>query len=1498
MMVDDTKSLYSESYESDACGIGCVANIDGLKTNQIITDSLTILENMSHRGASGNNKKIGDGAGLKTQIPHNLLLKELSEKNIELPSQGKYGLGMIFFPNNLKEYNTSTKLLQETLKKFKLTVLAKRDVPVNSKDLCKSTLNFIPKIEQWVIKSNSYIDSEDKLNRILFIARRYFENITLKDNKSMFSNSVYIASLSTNTVVYKGQLTTHQIRTFYPDLSDKLFESSFSIVHSRFSTNTFPSWKLAQPFRFISHNGEINTLQGNLNSLKSAEARFQSTLFSKEELNILRPVTSDDQSDSACLDNLIELLSFSGTDINEIMMMLIPESWDNNDNMPSHKKSFYEFKSSIIEPWDGPAAIIYTDGKSIGALLDRNGLRPMRYTITKDNKIILASEAGVLDIDPVNIKEKGNLRSGKILSIDFSRSKIRFDEEIKNDICKRHPYSSWLERNRITIDMLPKQKIKYRKVNDLELNRYHKIFGYTKEDIKKVIYPMTIKGSEPIGSMGNDTPIAVLSKKPKHISNYFKQLFAQVTNPPIDPIREKNVMSLKSHLGNISNLLDQKKSDCQNIFLESPIISNHTLEKIRSVDIYKLQTKTLNAYYKVNEKKRNLKSALDRLCRYVDDAIEDGYKLIIISDRFIDSSHAPIPSLLSSACVHNHLIRSGNRGKVGLIIESGDSWEVHHYATLLSFGVNAVNPYVAFATIRQLRESNSSSSLNKLKTLNKNYIDAIDKGLLKVFSKIGISTLQSYSGSQLFEIIGLNRRTVDEYFTSTTSRIEGIGVNELERENNKKHFHAYSDEISDISDGGVYSWKRDGETHAFNPETISLLQHSTMKDDINLFKQYSSKVNRLNKTSIRSQFDFNFSNEPIPISQVEPAENIYKRFATGAMSFGSISHEAHTNLAIAMNKLGGRSNSGEGGEDEKRFIKAKNGKNLSSAIKQVASGRFGVSINYLNNAKEIQIKMAQGAKPGEGGQLPGHKVDETIAKVRNSTPGVGLISPPPHHDIYSIEDLSQLIFDLKNANRHADISVKLVSKAGVGTIAAGVAKAKSDKILISGYDGGTGASPLSSVIHAGLPWELGLSEAQQTLMKNGLRSRVTLQVDGQIKTGRDLAIASILGADEWGLSTAALISQGCIMMRKCHLNTCPVGIATQDEILRKRFNGEVDHMINLIKFLTEELREIMASLGIKNVNDLIGQTNLLKQKKNNYWKTKDLNLNPILFKHSAKPKSYYNSSRQKDFLSDQLDFIILQKIEKILDGSCKKFNFSSKIRSTDRAVGTILSSEISKKYGSKGLPNNTIQIEFQGSAGQSFGAFGSNGLTFKVTGETNDYLGKGLSGAKLIIMKPPKSDFISNENIIVGNVALYGATSGQCFINGIAGERFCVRNSGADVVVEGVGDNACEYMTGGDVVILGNIGKNFGAGMSGGIAFIYGNKNLDNFNKSSIDLVSLEGTDKEKVKSLLKSHLRYTDSSLASFILDDIDNQFNNFTKVYPKELRAIHEKNKMKING
>ena len=1496
--MNDSNSLYRESYESDACGIGCIANIDGLRTNEIISDSLTILENMSHRGASGNNKKIGDGAGLKIQIPHKLLMRELSEKNIKLPSQGKYGLGMIFFPNNSREYNASKKLFLETLKKFNLIVLAKRNVPINRKGLCESTFSFIPKIEQWVIKSNSYIDSEDYLNRILFIARRYFENITLKDNKSMFSNSVYIASLSTNTVVYKGQLTTHQIRTFYPDLSDKLFESNFSIVHSRFSTNTFPSWKLAQPFRFISHNGEINTLQGNLNSLKSAESRFESTLFSKEELNMIRPVTSEDQSDSACLDNLIELLSFSGTDINEVMMMLIPESWDNSENMPSHKKSFYEFKSSIIEPWDGPAAIIYTDGKSIGAILDRNGLRPMRYTITKDNKIILASETGVLDIDPGNVKEKGNLRSGRILSIDFSRSKIRFDEEIKNDICKSHPYSNWLERNRITIDMLPRKKIKHRKINDLELNRYHKVFGYTKEDIKKVIYPMTLKGSEPIGSMGNDTPIAVLSKKPKHLSNYFKQLFAQVTNPPIDPIREKNVMSLKSHIGNVSNLLNQKESDCKNIFLESPIISNHTLEKIRSVDIQNLQTKTINAYYRVDGKNGNLKPALDRLCRYVDDAIEDGYKLIIISDRYIDSSHAPVPSLLSSACIHNHLIRSGNRGKVGLIVESGDSWEVHHYATLLSFGVNAINPYVAFATVRQLRESNSSSSLNKLKNLNKNYINAIDKGLLKVFSKIGISTLKSYSGSQLFEIIGLNRRTVDEYFTSTTSRIEGIGIDEIERENNKKHFHAYADEISDIRDGGVYSWKRDGEMHAFNPETISLLQHSTMKDDINLFKQYSSKVNRLNKTSIRSQFEFNFSNDSIPISEVEPAENIYKRFATGAMSFGSISYEAHTNLAEAMNKLGGRSNSGEGGEDEKRFIKGKNGKNLSSAIKQVASGRFGVSINYLNNAKEIQIKMAQGAKPGEGGQLPGHKVDENIAKVRNSTPGVGLISPPPHHDIYSIEDLSQLIFDLKNANREADISVKLVSKAGVGTIAAGVAKAKSDKILISGYDGGTGASPLSSVIHAGLPWELGISEAQQTLMKNGLRSRVTLQVDGQIKTGRDLAIASILGADEWGISTAALISQGCIMMRKCHLNTCPVGIATQDEILRKRFNGEVDHMINLIKFLTEELREIMASLGIKKVNDLIGQTNLLKQKKNKYWKTKNLDLYPILFKHSAKPKSYYNSSGQKDFLSKQLDLIFLEKTQNILDGSSKKLNLSSKIKSTDRAVGTILSSKISKRYGSKGLPNDTINIEFQGSAGQSFGAFAINGLTLEVSGETNDYFGKGLSGAKLIVKKPLNSGFVSNENIIVGNVALYGAISGQSFINGIAGERFCVRNSGVEVVVEGVGDNACEYMTGGNVVILGNIGKNFGAGMSGGMAFIYGNKNLNNFNKSSIELVDLEDEDREKVKSLLKAHKRYTDSNLASFILDDIDNQFNYFTKVYPKELRAIHEKNKIVTNG
>ncbi len=1496
--MSSSESLYDKSFESDACGIGCVANIDGIKTNQIISEALSMLENMSHRGATGNNKKIGDGAGIKTQIPHKLLVKELSEKNILLPGPGKYALGMFFFPNIIEEYNSSSNLLADTLLKFGFQIISKRDVPTNKKDLCPSTYNLIPKIEQWVVKPNDYFKSQDDFNRRLYIARKYYENLIVNHENKSLTNSVYIASLSTNIVIYKGQLTSNQLRDFYFDLTNINFESCFAIIHSRFSTNTFPSWKLAQPFRYISHNGEINTLNGNLNSLKSAESRFESNLFSKEELNIIRPVIYEDQSDSACFDNLIELLSLSDKNIDEAIMMLIPEAWDKNDSMSNDLKSFYEFKSNIIEPWDGPAAIIYTNGKRIGAVLDRNGLRPIRYTITKDNKIVLASEAGVIEIDPENIKEKGNLRSGKILSIDFEQNKVVYDQEIKESISKSKPYSKWLKKNRITLDMLPRQKLKFKKIDCLDLQKYHKVFGYTKEDIEKVIYPMTDEGSEPIGSMGNDTPIAVLSKKPKHLSNYFKQLFAQVTNPPIDPIREKNVMSLNIHLGNISNLLFEKELDCQNIFLETPIISDETLEKIRSIDYYDLQSKTISAYYKVDLNPGNLKKALDRLCRYVDDAIDDGYKLIIISDRYIDSSHAPIPSLLSSSCIHNHLIRTGNRGKVGLIVESGDSWEVHHFATLLSFGVNAINPYIALRTIRKLRESNSSSKLKKLKELTSNYFNAINNGLLKIFSKIGISTLKSYQGSQLFEIIGLDKKTVDQYFTSTISRIEGMGINEIEIENNIKHTNAFDKEISDLPLGGIYSWKKEGEEHSFNPKTISLLQHSTFKNDFNLFKQYSSEVNNINKTSIRSYFEFNFINDPIPLSQVESPQNIYKRFATGAMSFGSISYEAHTNLAIAMNKLGGRSNSGEGGEDENRFKLDKDGNNLNSAIKQVASGRFGVTINYLNNAKEIQIKMAQGAKPGEGGQLPGHKVDKWIAKVRNSTPGVGLISPPPHHDIYSIEDLSQLIFDLKNANRNSDISVKLVSKAGVGTIAAGVAKAKSDKILISGYDGGTGASPLSSVQHAGLPWELGLSETQQTLIKNGLRSRVKIQVDGQLKTGRDLAIASILGADEWGVSTAALISQGCIMMRKCHLNTCPVGIATQDKVLRKRFNGEVEHLINLIKFLTEELREIMASLGIKKVDDLIGQTNLLRQKKNNYYKIKDLDLSPILYMYSEEPLNYFNSSKQNDFLKDQIDYGLLKQSKKTIKNYKNKTKIISEIKNTDRAVGTILSSEITKIYGSNGLPKDSINIEFNGSAGQSFGAFGCKGLTLKVNGETNDYLGKGLSGATLIIKTPKASNIVSNENNIIGNVALYGATSGQSFINGIAGERFCVRNSGAEVVVEGVGDNACEYMTGGNVIIIGNIGKNFGAGMSGGIAYVYGNKFPNNYNKSSIDLVEVEKLDLKIIKRLLVLHKKYTKSKIATFIIDDFENQCNGFIKVYPKELRIIDNKKKSSVNA
>ncbi|MEJ7827054.1 MAG: glutamate synthase large subunit, partial [Segetibacter sp.] len=1174
--------LYSPEFERDACGIGFVANIKGTKSHQTISDALTILENMEHRGACGCENNTGDGAGIMLQTPHEFFFDECIKLGLHLPQFGKYAVGSIFFPGEIRLREECRDIFNRSAEKLGLEILAYRKVPVNPDGIGATALSVEPEMEQVIIACPDHISNPDDFERKLFVLRNYATH-TINNTVKKDSIGFYIASLSYKTIIYKGQLTSSQVRHYFPDLNNKRVVSAFGLVHSRFATNTFPSWKLAQPFRYIAHNGEINTLQGNLNWLKSSQKGFISSYFTNEEMEMLLPIIFEGQSDSACLDNLIELLTLCGRSLPHVMMMLIPEAWDGNEQMDPVKKAFYEFHASMMEPWDGPASISFTDGKIIGATLDRNGLRPSRYSVTTDDRVIMASETGVLPIDPKLIKEKGRLQPGKMFVVDMEQGRIITDEELKKDICSQKPYGEWLNKYKIRLEELPEPRVMFTHLESEQVFKYHKAFGYSTEDMEMIIAPMAVDGKEPIGSMGTDVPLAVLSDQPQHISSYFKQLFAQVTNPPIDPIRERMVMSLATFAGNNGNLLIEDELSCHTVALKHPILNNYELEKIRSIDTGIFQAKTLQTYFMADNKPGSLKRGIERLCRYAEDAVNDGFEVLILTDRAIDSDHAPIPSLLFTSAVHHHLIRKGMRGQVGIVVEAGDVWEVHHFASLLSFGATAINPYLALSSIRDMQQNGTIDAAADADKLKKNYIKAVNEGLLKVFSKMGISTLQSYMGAQIFEIIGLNKDVVNKYFTGATSRIEGMGLDEIARETLSKHFLAFSKKevpVDRLPVGGIYQWKRKGEFHLFNPQTIHLLQYATKMNDYNIFKKYSKTVNEQSEkaATLRSLFKFKRNRPSISIDEVESAQNIYKRFATGAMSFGSISWEAHTTLAIAMNRLGGKSNTGEGGEDEIRYQPLPNGDSMRSAIKQVASARFGVTSLYLTEADELQIKMAQGAKPGEGGQLPGFKVDEWIGKTRHSTPGVGLISPPPHHDIYSIEDLAQLIYDLKNANRAARINVKLVSKAGVGTIAAGVVKAKADVILIAGQDGGTGASPMSSIKHAGLPWELGLAETHQTLVKNKLRSRVVVQADGQMKTGLDIAIATLLGAEEWGVATAALIVEGCIMMRKCHLNTCPVGVATQDPELRKRFTGDPDHVVNFFRFITEELREIMADL--------------------------------------------------------------------------------------------------------------------------------------------------------------------------------------------------------------------------------------------------------------------------------------------------------------------------------
>jgi glutamate synthase (NADPH/NADH) large chain len=1494
--------LYRPEFEHDACGIGFVANIKGHKSHQHVEDALTILENMEHRGACGCETNTGDGAGILIQIPHEFFFDESIRLGFHLPSYGRYGVGMIFFPRDIRLREECRDIFNRAAEKLRLEILGYRKVPVNAEGIGPTALSVEPEMEQVFIACPDHISRPDDFERKLFVLRNYATH-TINNTVKHDAIGFYIASLSYKTIVYKGQLTSLQVRHYFPDLSNKRVVSAFGLIHSRFATNTFPSWKLAQPFRFIAHNGEINTLQGNLNWLRTSEHEFTSSYFTNQEMEMLLPIVSGEQSDSACLDNMIELLTMTGRSLPHVLMMLIPEAWDGNESMDPIKKAFYEFHASMIEPWDGPASISFTDGKIIGATLDRNGLRPSRYCVTTDDRVIMASETGVLPVDPSMIKEKGRLQPGKMFVVDMEQARIISDDELKQKICSQKPYGEWLNKYKIRLDELPEPRVMFTHLEHDQVFKYQKTFGYSKEDLETIVAPMALDGKEPIGSMGSDTPLAVLSDKPQHLTSYFKQLFAQVTNPPIDPIREKLVMSLATFVGNVGNMLEENELTCHTVALKHPVLNNHELEKIRSIDTGIFQAKTLQCYFRADGKPGSLKAGLDRLCRYAIDAVEDGFEVLILQDRAIDSDHAPIPSLLSTAAVHHHLIRKGMRGKVGIIVEAGDVWEVHHFACLIGFGATAINPYLSLSSIRDMQESGKLQTELSEDELKKNYIKAVNEGLLKVFSKMGISTLQSYQGAQIFEIIGLNKEVVDKYFTGATSRIEGMGLDEIAKEILAKHFTAFSkkEPINDrLPVGGIYQWKKNGEFHLFNPQTIHLLQYAAKMNDYNTFKKYSKLINEQSEKActLRSLLDFKKNRSSISIEEVEPAENIYKRFATGAMSFGSISWEAHTTLAIAMNRLGGKSNTGEGGEDDRRYERLPNGDSMRSAIKQIASARFGVTSLYLTEADELQIKMAQGAKPGEGGQLPGHKVDEWIGKTRHSTPGVGLISPPPHHDIYSIEDLAQLIYDLKNSNRNARINVKLVSKAGVGTIAAGVAKAKADVILISGHDGGTGASPMSSIRHAGLPWELGLAETHQTLVKNKLRSRVVVQADGQMRTGRDIAIAALLGAEEWGIATAALVVEGCILMRKCHLNTCPVGVATQDPELRKRFTGNADHVVNFFKFIVQELREIMAELGFRTINDMIGQVDCLQQRENvMHWKYRRLDLSPILYKEPASIYTgLYCSELQDHELEGVLDWKLLEASKPALENKEKVYK-EFEIKNTDRTVGTILSNEITKKYRGEGLPPDTIHFKFKGTAGQSFAAFTTKGITLELEGDANDYFGKGLSGAKLIIYPQKQSTFKPEENIIIGNVAFYGATSGEAFIRGKAGERFCVRNSGVNAVVESVGDHGCEYMTGGKVVVLGNTGRNFAAGMSGGIAYVYDVKGKlpDNCNKEMVDLDPVNEGDAQILQEMISKHYHFTDSTVAKFILEDFENQLKNFVKVFPKDYKKALQTHKLK---
>ena len=1543
------QGLYDPRYEHDSCGVGFVVNIKGQKSHSIVAQGLQVLLNLAHRGACGCEPNTGDGAGVLMQTPDKFMRKEAAAEGIELPPEGEYAVGMIFLPQRGDYRFRCEQLFEKIIRSEGQTVLGWRTVPTANQELGHTARLGEPVVRQIFIGRNpDRLRGDDDLafERKLYVIRKLAEN-RIRYSPMREGNSFYVASLSSRTVVYKGMLMSPQVKGFYPDLLDEDMESALVVVHSRFSTNTFPSWERAHPYRYMIHNGEINTLRGNENWMHARQSQFESELFGGDIKKVL-PIIQEDGSDSAKFDETLEFLYLSGRSLPQAMMMMIPEPWSQHETMSDAKKAFYEYHSTMMEPWDGPASIVFTDGTMVGAVLDRNGLRPSRYCVTKDDMVVMASEVGVLPMAPERILKKARLEPGRMFLVDTKKGRIISDEELKETMAAAHPYREWLDENLVNLDEIPQPDVEVPGVDHSTLIERQQVFGYTFEQLRILLAPMATDGVEALGAMGNDTPAAALSNHSQLLYNYFKQLFAQVTNPPIDAIREELITATEVMLGTELNLLETKPENCRQLKLSRPVLTNSELAKIRHIERSGAQgfrAKTLSILFDISGGEKALEQALEDLFQAATEAIDEGFNILVLSDRGVAPGVAPIPALLAVSGLHHHLIRNETRTQVALVVESGEPREVHHLALLIGFGATAVNPYLAMETLDQMIQNRLLVDIDH-DTAVYNYVKAAMKGVVKVLSKMGISTIQSYCGAQIFEALGLSQRLVDKYFTWTASRVEGIDLPEIYTEVKMRHDRAYpvrlysqveeNGHVSEVgrpavngngsgggqllSPGGDYQWRSDGELHLFNPRTVHLLQKATRNEDYASFKAYTQDIDRMNKEwcNLRGLLEFDFQGVPsIPIEEVEPVESICKRFKSGAMSYGSISKEAHETLAIAMNRIGGRSNTGEGGEDPARYFLEENGDSKNSAIKQVASARFGVTSNYLVNAIELQIKMAQGAKPGEGGQLPGKKVYPWIAEVRHSTPGVGLISPPPHHDIYSIEDLAELIHDLKNANQHARINVKLVSEVGVGTVAAGVAKGHADVILISGHDGGTGASPQTSIKHAGLPWELGVAETHQTLLINNLRSRVVVETDGQLKTGRDIAIAALLGAEEFGFATSPLVALGCIMMRVCHLDTCPVGVATQNPKLRAEFTGDPEHVVNFMRFIAQELREYMAKLGFRTVNEMIGRTNRLQVPKAiDHWKAKGIDLTALLHRPDV-PEDWgrYCQIGQDHGLDEAMDnTTLLELCQPALDNrvedvqrandaqqdgnsesSLRRVKATLPIQNINRVVGTITGSEITRRFGPGGLPEDTIQLHFQGAAGQSFGAFIPKGMTLELEGDGNDYFGKGLSGGKIIAYPPYGSTFKAEDNIIIGNVAFYGATSGEAYIRGMAGERFCVRNSGMQAVIEGVGDHGCEYMTAGRVVVLGRTGRNFAAGMSGGIAYILDEEPVDGvwFNqRANLEMVELDELEDEEecaeVREMIQRHYAYTNSEVARRVLSEWDEYLSKFVKVMPKDYKRM----------